>query len=331
MSRPNEKLKIAIWCLPGEYKKIQVGKLPELINQFDAKYVSIQAKKVQMAPSTGEMKRFESSRNDEQSYFMDIERSLKQRCRWRWLLKRSRYLVNHQFHHLEVKIFDDTTALHLPPTSLASFQAADLLIIIIDENVVDRPVISPRPILKPITTQSDEPGLAYLRKRVKTTEYYRRYQEMLRNDTSFHRIKEISQNTRLTVEDFRASVIKVLNILRSIDKPVALLQVSCLRDLLISQTLKSFLEETNKNKRKKSEQNIRVYMDIANQVEKNAAPHPDDSIQATEIEGFVELFLSELAEIEEQRIRRQKIVRWLFGNDTVRSYRSYEKAKKKIK
>lgn len=322
MSGPAETLKIAIWCLPGEYKKTQVSKLPDLINRFDAKDVSIQAK-VQSAETVDEMKRSDSSRNHKEPYYMTFERSLRRRSQRP--TQRLRHLVNHQFHLLEIYVFDDMEALHLPPATTPWFHSADLLIVVVDINAGYGSTLRPNTNSEPLSIGSDEPGLAYLRNRVKTTEHYLKYQEMLKNDQSFLRRNEESKKTRITIEDCRASVQRMLNILRSTDKTVTVLQVGQIRDLELSQTLQSFVEETKKKHDKTDENRIRVYKDIVGTDGRNTEQDSDESIKAKEIEGFVELVLSELAEIEKKRIRRKKLIRWFFGNDTVKLYKSYKR------
>lgn len=328
MSEPVGTLKIAIWCLPGEYKRTQVKRLPDLINGFDAKHVSVQAK-VQMAETMDVTKRADFSGDPDPRYLMIVERFLKRKSQRP--SKRLRYLVNHQYHLLQIDVFDDMEALHMPDRSTSSMYSADLLIIVLDENAVDWSVSRTQTTPKAISSGSEEPGMAYLRKRVKTTEHYLKYQEMRKHTESSLLKMEESKKYKISIDDYRASVIRVLNIVRSFNKNVAVLKVGEIKDEQLNETLLSYFKETKNDDEKKSDLSIRFYKDVAEIYGRIKEQHSEDSIKTIEIEGFMELLLSELAEIEKKRIRRKKFVRWFFGNDTVKLYRSYEKQRKKSK
>lgn len=328
MSQLVGTLKIAIWCLPGEYKRTQVRRLPDLINGFDAKHVLVQAK-VQMAATMDATQKSDFSIDHDSRYLMIVERFLKRRSQRP--SKRLRYLVNHQFHLLQIDVFDDMEALHLPDRSTSSMFSADLLIIVLDENAVDWSVTRTKTTPRAVSSGSEEPGMAYLQKRVKTTEHYLRYQEMRKHEESSLFKMEESKKSKISIEDYRASVIRVLNILRSVNKNVAVLKVGEIKDKQLNDTLLSYFNETKNGDEKKSELSIRFYKDVSEIYGRTKEQNLDDSIKTIEIESFVELLLGELSEIEKKRIRRKKFIRWFFGNDTVRLHSSYEKQKEKKK
>ncbi|MDD2522794.1 MAG: hypothetical protein PHW11_08260 [Anaerolineaceae bacterium] len=296
--------KIAIWCLPGSYKENQVDRLPEQIRSYNAKGISIKVE--------------DPLKDNRDFYQLNLERELTRRSRR--VSHSLRRVINHQFHQLEISIFNDSEILHLPTETASRIQASDLIIIVLDETVLT-PSPAPLHSAQKSIADTEEVGLRYLRERVKTTEHYLRYQEMLKGSASAFQTGNTTQKRPITVEDQRAAIRKILNPRILLGHDLAILLLGQIEDPFIKQTLQVFLEQAKVNKKIN---NIRLYTEVSRASHTKDKQHPTNK-DIAEIDGFVELFLKELTIIEKNRVKRDKMVRWLFGNDTSRRYRPYER------
>src|SRR5690606_4631123 len=107
---------------------------------------------------------------------------------------------------------------------------------------------------------------------------------------------------------------KALNIHTNPDCEVVVLQASQMSEPVLI-TLQNYLEKINSGTNKPDHIKARFYRDTA-RVTSSIENRSIGEHEIIEVQGFVELFLNELALIEKKRIRREKLVRSLFGNDT---------------
>ena len=310
MLMPATPRKIVIWCPSGSFKEIQVRKLPEMINTHAAKAISIEAK----PQMTG----------DSNAYVLGVERSLSRRSKRP--TRRLKYLINHQFHAIEIYLLNDTEIEHMPQASTTRIQTADLLIIILDETGIVRYTPQPQQTTNEGNGGSDEMWLEYLRQQVKNTRYYTKYQKML--NENLISIQEIGSKkiTPFVFSVYHAAIEKALNIHTNPDCEVVVLQASQMSEPVLI-TLQNYLEKINSGTNKPDHIKARFYRDTA-RVTSSIENRSIGEHEIIEVQGFVELFLNELALIEKKRIRREKLVRSLFGNDTARLYRPYERQTK---
>ena len=281
-----------------------------MINAHAAKAISIEAK----PQSTG----------DSNTYLLGVERSLNRRSKRP--TRRLKYLINHQFHAIEIYLLNDTEIEHLPQASTARIQTADLLIIILDETGIIRYTPQPQQTTKEGNGGSDEKWLDYLRQQVKNTQYYTKYQKMLNENLISIQENGSKKNTLFAFGVYHAAIEKALNIRTNPACEVVILQASQMSEPVLN-TLQNYLEKIKSVTNKPGHIMVRFYRDTARVSSSNENRSIGDN-EVIEVEGFVELFLNELTLIEKKRIRRDKLVRSLFGNDTARLYRPYERQTK---
>lgn len=314
--------KIAIWRLPAKDRMRDWLNLPRnLQNNPKAGEVAVNITQPHMQEMISESHLgFYGDRLGRLCRF-SIERFIKRNSKR--ASRRLKHLINHQYHIIDYIVFDDSQALHMPEDILKIIRAANLLVLVIDESIIKSPTVQSHKVAEKVLKNGisvDE----YLVEQLKKSSYYQQYKMNLDRNAQKQDGFGNTKIQQIPYESYQILLSRILSIQSENSQTVAIL----LADQLANAKLRDFLlsmKSINDGKRIKEHRRQIKFYHLGHQAQSQSPGNDVGLFDAVLVDGIKDIVLLELECVEKDRIRRKGLVRFLFGNDSVRAYKPYKR------
>lgn len=321
MERSIHPYRIAIWQLSAIDRTQDWLNLPRNL-QNNPKAGEIEVLTLQ--PSQNKMNNAQLGYFDNRlgkPYQFGIERLIRRKSKR--ASRRLKYLINHQYHLIDYIVFNEVQALKMPGNVLNIIRTANLLVLVIDERIIKSPIVQNQTMADKVLKNGRSVD-DYLKEQVKKSSYYQQYKMNLETSAQKQSGFGKTQTQKIPYESYQTLLSQILSMKSANSQTVAILldnqlANSKLRDFLLSM---KNIDDGKKNKEHRKQ--IKFYH--IDQLAQSQSPKNEMGLfEAVIVEGISDLVLLELECIEKDRIRRKGLVRFLFGNDSVRAYKPYKR------